>query len=205
MNFGSYSPRLPDPTLGWGEVMKEGYDVVKGFQEANKLTNEEQGYEMTYRAKPIPRTLLLRWEDRYSADSGNGQYTRFSFKLPTEINNYDSMSLLQICFNADYFTLTNKHFIVLGIEGFNAGSPLTSADANGKKRFMPTWIVPDQTSSTLQFQNSNSFLDAAKLSIRDRDLRDITLNLGNEDLARNTVVGLLPGPAFYCNMLFYLE
>jgi hypothetical protein len=192
--------------IEWNETLKDWDKETTGWKDANELLQEDMNYEMTYRNKPIPRSLLVRWEDRYPANTGNSSYTHFAWKLPVDLKDYNYMTLLAINYNLDYFENMGS-FVNVGIEELNAGRPVLT----GSSQFIPTFVVPSMVANgSAPFLRENSYvcqsrMPSNRVNIRCRDVTQLTVNLGDETGNRLDVVAVLPGSDYYCNLLLYLE
>lgn len=193
----------------WDSHLSERYQNQDGYTQSNVRDNENMGYEPTYRAKPIPRNLILRWEDRTAPSSADSQKQSFSFNLPREINGYNTMTLTHASYNPNWFVNMGA-LLCIGMDPIKTSASITSLDNKGIRKFIPVFSV---TNEGLQFGQPNfargcnypnSFFQSS-VNVRDMDLTNITVYLGDESFQSFTINPVPPLSPFYCTLVFHLE
>ncbi len=197
----------------WNSTLMKRDADTHGWEEANDVRQENMSYEMTFRSKPIPRTVLLRWEDRYPApDSAAFPATRttFSFKLPFDVNKFNTMKLLASNYNYLYFQ-NQGSFQVISIPELTTASPMVSKQGG----VQPTFIVPNGLATspnafTTEFARTNAYVSqddmpSNTVNCRGRELYTLTFILADETLNVLTQKGVLPGSTYYANFLLQFE
>lgn len=193
----------------WDSHLSERYENQDGYTQSNNIRNENMAYEQTYRAKPISRDLILRWEDRLGPNSSAAQKQSFSFNLPRDINGFDVMSLTHASYNTDWFVNMGA-VLCIGMDPIRASATITSADNTGLREFIPVFAV---TNVGRQFGGSNieapsnyyNYMHQPTASIRNTDLTNITISLGDESLELFQVNPVPPVTPFHCTLVFHLE
>lgn len=209
--------------FGWGKRSQDGEDVHQwdselsqrygnqdGYTRSNAVDNEDMKYEPTYRAKPIPRTLVLRWEDRLAPSSAAQQKTTFSFNLPREINGYNTMTLVHASYNPNWF-VTMGALLCIGMDPIKTSAAITSFDNKGVRGFIPVFCTGNLGPQFGQpnFARTSNWINLmhtdAVVNIRDMDLTSMTIYLGDESLETYQVNPVPPIDPFYCTLTFRLE
>lgn len=195
----------------WDKELAQRYDDQRGYAQANMADNENVPYEPTYRAKPIPKTLILRWEDRLAPSSATDQKTRFSFQLPREINGYDTMTLISANYNPAWFQNMGA-VLCIGLDPIKTSAAITSADSTGARAFIPVFSVPNVGVEFGQtnFQRTPNYInyyttENSSVSVRDLDLSRMTVYLGDESLQTFTLQAVPPVSPYWCTLVLKLE
>lgn len=196
--------------MAWNAVLSARADKSSGYVAANSEGNEDMAYEPTYRAKPIPKTLVLRWQDASSYGSGNDRYTRFGFNLPREVNGYNTLSLLSLGLDTAYYSAMGA-LLCVGIQEISTSALITSADRTGSRAFLPTFVVPNMgpfLQDPTNTARSPSYVSLQRpspcVSVRGLDLTAMTVTLGDDSFQPLTLQSSLPGN-FWCTLEMRLE
>lgn len=224
MQFTDYSKdawgNSNNPT--WNEVLEEKVAAVRGYTEANDRMVEGVPFEQSFRAKPIPKLLLLRWQDRTN-DAGTNtsnafhQYNRFGWNLPEAIwNGFDTMTYF-LCTMNDTFYLPSTNSGLLGIQvnvnkAMLGSGIITSADnKSGAKMVSPTFLVPNVGNSVQPV--STNFAQGCpypinspwSTNIRGQPLTNIELTLTDENLAPLPFNTGSPTNPYFFNLCLLLQ
>lgn len=209
------------PVMSWSDTLMERVDEVKGYTEANDRRVENIPFERTFRAKPIPRPMLLSWSDR-SSDGGAtltnlfNQLNQFGWNLPEAVRNgYDTMTFFWYNMNNSWFATSTTAGMV-GMElrvnnSFLGSGIITSKDIKGTKIVNPSWILPN-ASASVQPNAINSYQGSPQpinspfsVSIRGMDLTNLSIKLCDETLTPLAYVGSTPGTGYYFNLYVLLQ
>ena len=183
-------------------------EAMKGLTESNSAAFEDLPYEPTYRAKPIPKLIYVRWADAYVKASGNAQYFQWAVRLPDPLENYNELSLVSFGINWTFVTTvpTNWMIMVNELQASQVDTTITSSRA-----VSPTWIVPSSSAShnaapqsVVEFQNTEYRDRPYATSIRGRNITSLTFTIGGDDLNLLASGGAGTG-SYYCNMVLYAQ
>lgn len=182
--------------------------AVRGFNEANSAHFEDIPYEPTYRVKPLPKLIYVRWADAFVRGSGNLQYVQWSVRLPEPIQYYNELSLVSFGINWTWLTSVPTNYMIM-INELQASQVDTTV--NNTIRVSPTWIVPSNAASqAATAHNAVSFVNDQyrdrpyATSIRNQDINVLTVSLGGDDLNLLSSPGAGTG-TFYCNMVLWAQ
>jgi hypothetical protein len=209
------------PVMTWSDTLLERVQQVKGYTEANDRRVEDIAFERTFRAKPLPRAMLLSWADR-NMDGGAtltnmfNQLNQFGWNLPEAVRNgYDTMTFFWYNMNNSWFA-TSTTAGMCGMElkvnnSFLGSGIITSKDLKGNKIVNPTWVLPN-ASATVQPNAINNYQGNPQpinspfsVSIRGLDLSNLSVRLCDETLTPLTYVGTTPGSTYYFNLYLLLQ
>jgi hypothetical protein len=205
----------------WNDELDSQFSEQKGYTQSNLRQNEDMPYEPTYRAKPLPATLLLRWEDRVTNNvtpaTDPSQLYKFQFALPREIRGFNKMILTHVSFNIAYFDNPGA-MIALAIAELGTSTPYSSVGGGQQSYRQMAGFTPQFLVSNSGFLNGVSSLTksplfinyaaeelASSISIRDLAIQFLTITLGDESLQHLVPEGSLPTDPYYCNLVFRLE
>lgn len=209
------------PATSWNDTLLQRVLQVQGYTESNDRRVEDVPFERTFRAKPIPRAMLLSWADR-NADGGAtltnlfNQLNQFGWNLPEAVRNgYDTMTFFWYNMNNAWFaTSTTAGMVGMEVRINNSvlGSGIiTSKDINGKKIVNPTWILPN-SQATVQPNAINSYQGSPQpinspfsASIRGMDLTNLSIRLCDETLTPLAYIGSTPASSYYFNLYVLLQ
>ncbi len=196
---------------GLAEALSLANSAKEAWQnttEANDKMFEDIPYEPTYRFKPIPKLIYVRWADAFQKASGNLQYFDFKVRLPELIENYNELSLVSFGINWTFVTTvpTNWMIMVSELQASQMDSTIITSTA-----VSPTWIVPASTrsqnatpQSVVEFQNTEYKDRPYATSIRGRTLNELSFRIGGDDLQLVVSGGAGTG-SYYCNMVMYAQ
>lgn len=204
----------------WNSQLIKSYENNKGYAEANDRRNENLPWEPTFKAKKLPRQMLLRWQDR-SFDSGStltntfNQLNQFGWNLNEIIEGYDTLTLYSITLNMAWFTQFG-YYIGVQMQAGNevlSAQMITSADfKSAAKMVQPTWMaVNNAGAGTVPVNNTSNMGTPQPInsvwaaSVRNKRFSSITVTLCDEGLKPLTYIGSTPGTAYEVNMLLLLQ
>lgn len=177
--------------------------------DSNNPQNEETPYQPVYRAKPLSRTIMLRWQDRNADGGGALQYSNFSFNT-RDLDGFNTLRLMSVSFNPNYFSNIGA-YVCVGISQVNSATAVTSADTNGTKQLSPTFIVPNSgllyaASANIvrnpNWVNLSGFDEGAATNVRGLDMTNFTVLLGDENLKPYTYNSYAGADVYYCTLVF---
>lgn len=202
----------------WNQWIGDVTNYQQPMQTVNTSSFTEVPYQTTYKAKPGPRTLILRWQDatwKAPRIDNKAQYSHFSFNLPRDVNGYNTIELTGLNYNNQFFLATGA-FLMIGIPEITTAAAITSADSTGERRFIPTFVLPnldmliDPTNTTqtspCQYPLVLPPQTTSKVNIRDMDLTKMTIMLGDESFDfLNVAGGSLDPDDYFLTLVFHLE
>jgi len=192
-----------------------------GIAQANDRRNENIPWEMSFRAKKLPRPIILEWTDR-NFDGGAtltntfNQLNQFGWNLPENVDGYDTLTLFSVDLNMAWFTgfgnALNISIALNNIDNIGAGA-ITSKDASsGAKLVSPTFFVQNAHGAATYAVNNTSNMGAPQpinsiwaASIRGKSFGSLLFKIGDETLKPFTYIGAPPGTAYFFNVTMLLQ
>jgi len=203
----------------WNGVLNKLVENTLGFSAVNERQNQSVPWTPVPQAKPPPRMMLLRWQDR-SFDSGTtlaakySELNQFGWNMPENISGFDSMTLFSMTTNMTWFQQFGQYLgVQLDLDGTPVGSNMiTSADgrmnSGALKLVSPTWLAPNSAGSGAVDVTNTSNMGSPDprnsvwaASLRGRSFGSVRVTLCDESLLPLAYVGSNPPTGFY----FYIQ